>query len=147
MKKEFVMRGKLAHGISEILNFSGYKKGYAYRLVEFDLWPSTSVAGSTDEQLATLTAGKTAVDPINPDYNDEGLIGTAMFVSNGAPTVTPGSLSLINDTFPITQDLIILARDESGGNDINYQARFESFKMTGPEEATANYNQFTIFDE
>ena len=31
MKKEFVMRGQTASGETEVLNFSGYKPGYAYR--------------------------------------------------------------------------------------------------------------------
>jgi len=38
MKKEFVMRGKTEKGLTEVLNFSGYKPGYAYRLTEFELF-------------------------------------------------------------------------------------------------------------
>jgi len=147
MNKEFVMRGKLAHGVSEVLNFSGNKPGYAYRLTEFNVWPSTAVAGSGDEQVACITAAKTAADPINPNFDEEGLIGNAMFVSAGDPAVTPGMLSLINDTFLITQDLHILARDESGGNDVNYQARFVAEKMSLNEEAVTNFKQYTISND
>ena len=46
MRKEFVMRGKTASGETEVLNFSGYKPGYAYRLVEFDLYPSTNIGAA-----------------------------------------------------------------------------------------------------
>jgi len=149
MKKEFVMRGNLAHGVSEVLNFSGYKPGYAYRLVEFNVWPTTAVHGSSDTQAASITAGKTAADPIAPDFNQEGLIGNALFINfpPGGATTGPLSASIVNDTFLITQNLLILARDESGGNNINYQARFVSVKMSGPEEAATNYKQYAISDE
>ena len=30
---------------------------------------------------------------------------------------------------------------------VNWQCRFESVKMSGPEEAVANYKQFAISDE
>ena len=49
MKKEFVMRGQTASGETEVLNFSGYKPGYAYRLVEFQIYPSTSIGGQQVE--------------------------------------------------------------------------------------------------
>ena len=147
MRKEFVIRGMLTHGVSEVLNFSGYKPGYAYRLTEFSVWPSGNVHGATDELAASITAEKTAADPINPDFNQEGLIGNAMYINSANNTDGPGLASLVNDTFLITQNLLILARDESGGNDINYQARFVSEKMSGPEEAVANYKQYTISDE
>ena len=45
MKKEFVMRGKTASGTTEVLEFGGRQKenkNMAYRLVEFELFPSTS---------------------------------------------------------------------------------------------------------
>jgi len=147
MRKEFVMRGQLAHGVSEVLNFSGYKPGYAYRLTEFSVWPSISIHGATDEIAASITAEKTAADPLNPDFNQEGLIGNAMYINSANNTDGPGLASLVNDTFLITQNLIILGRDESGGNPVNYQARFVSEKMSGPEEAAANYKQFTISDD
>jgi len=147
MRKTFVMRGNLAHGVSEVLNFGKYKQGYAYRMTEFSVWPSTSIHGATDEIAASITAGKTAADPINPNFDEDGLIGNAMYINSANNTDGPGLASLVNDTYIITQNLLILGRDESGGNSINYQARFESVKMSGAEEASVNYKQFAISDE
>jgi len=146
MKKEFVMRGNLAHGVSEVLNFSGYKPGYAYRLTEFNVWPSTSIHGATDELAASITAAKTASDPLSPNFDEPGLIANAMYVNSANNYDGPLALSLVNDTFLITQDLIVLGRDESGGNSVNYQARFKSVKMNNAEEAVTNFKQFTISD-
>jgi len=146
MKKEFVMRGQTASSFSEVLNFSGNKLGYAYRLTDFRIFPSTNVLGQSWEQCATLTAGKTALDPENPNFEDEGLIGTALSSSQASQTYPISEITVINDTFLITQNLILLVKDTHGGP-VNWQCRFVSVKMSGPEEATANYKQFTISDE
>ena len=53
MNKEFVMRGQTASGETETLNFSGYKPGYAYRLVEFSIYPSTNIGGAHYELAVT----------------------------------------------------------------------------------------------
>jgi len=148
MKKEFVMRGQTASGQQEVLNFSGHSKGYAFRLVEFLIYPSTNIGTSINEMCGTVTAGKTAVAPTDPNFNDQGLIATALFDlhESTAYSGTP-LLSVINDTFLITQNLILMVQDSGGSNyPVNWQCRFVSEKMTGPEEAVANYNQFTIFD-
>ena len=78
MKKEFVMRGQTASGKTEILNFSGHKKGYAYRMTEFSLFPSQGLKIDSYVIIGTVTASKTAMDPDDPDFNDEGLIATTM---------------------------------------------------------------------
>jgi len=146
MKKEFVMRGKTASGVQEVLNFSGHKPGYAYRLVEFELWPSTAIGTTNQELSATLTAGKTFEDPTNPNFNHEGLIGTAICQIKAIAQFTQESV--VNDTFLITQDLILAVIDSVVGSPapVNWQARFKSVKMTGPEEAVTNFKQFTISD-
>ena len=55
--------------------------------------------------------------------------------------------SVINDTFLITQNLILMVKDQSGDdNPINWQCRFESVKLKGSEEAVNNYKQFLISD-
>ena len=77
MSKEFVMRGQTASGETEILNFSGYKPGFAYRLIEFALYPSTAINDQPHEITGSITAGKTAVAPTDPNFNNEGLIATA----------------------------------------------------------------------
>ncbi len=150
MNKEFVMRGQTASGKTETLNFSGYKPGYAYRLTELSVWPSTNIGGVAYELAATVTAAKTYEDPSNPNFNNEGLIGTAMLVQYNSSAYASGvPSSIVNDTFLITQNLILAVIDSEAGSpmDVNWQCRFVAEKMSGPEEAVANYKQFTISDE
>jgi len=148
MKKEFVMRGQTASGETEVLNFSGYKPGYAYRLVDFQLYPSTNIGNSNAELVGTITAGKTGLAPEAPNFNDDGLIGTTMVSTfDGNPRFTGAGLSVINDTFLITQNLILKVLDVDVASPVNWQCRFVAVKMSGPEEAVANYNQFLISDD
>ena len=148
MNKEFVLRGKTASGQTEVLNFSGNKPGYAYRLTEFELYPSTGIGAGNNELCGTITAGKTAVAPTDPNFNDEGLIGTAISTQYSSPAYPPGYRTIVNDTFLITQNLILMVQDTdpSAGAPINWQCRFVAVKMSGPEEAAVNYKQFTISD-
>ena len=140
------MRGHTASGGTEVLNFGKYKAGYAYRLTEFQLYPSTNIAGNNDELVGSITAGKTAIAPTDVNFNDDALIASAISsMRDHLPVVA--TYSVINDTFIITQNLILMVQDQSGGEPINWQCRFESVKMTGPEEATVNYKQFAISDE
>jgi len=145
MRKTFVMRGQTASGETEVLNFGKYKQGYAYVMTEFQLFPSANIVGQPYEMAGSITAGKTAVAPTDPNFNDDGLIGTALITSS---TSQPASeeLVVINDTYIITQNLILMVQD-THGNAINWQCRFESVKMTGAEEAAVNYKQFAISDE
>jgi hypothetical protein len=149
MKKEFIMRGKTASGSTEVLNFSGYKEGYAYRLIEFKLYPSTNIGGETTELVGSVTAGKTAVAPTDPDFNNEGLIGVASATHYSSPAYPPSSRSVINDLFLITQNLILMVQDtDASGSQypVNWQCRFVMEKMNGPEEAANNYKQYLISD-
>ena len=148
MPNEFIMRGKTASGKTEVLNFSGYKPGYAYRLVEFQLYPSTGIGSNHDETSGTITAGKTAVDPTEPNFNDEGLIASSCYFM-GAGSLYPWGVShqtVVNDTFLITQNLLLKVVNVNSGTPVNWQCRFESVKMTGPEEASTNFKQFSISD-
>jgi len=149
MKKEFVMRGQTASDTEEVLNFSGYKPGYAYRMTEFEIYPSVNLGGNAYELHASVTAAKTFEDPTNPDFNNEGLIAVAMMEDNVAAHEGISSKSIINNTFLITQNLILKVVDAHPGAPmaVNWQCRFESVKMTGPEEAAVNYKQFAISDE
>jgi len=146
MKKEFVMRGQTASGQQEVLNFSGHKKGYAYILVEFQLYPSTDIGTTAYEMMATVTAAKSSMDPVAPDFADEGLIATTFITASGL-TTTPAmqGITVVNDTFLITQDLILQVFDTQSAP-VNWQCRFVSEKMNLSQEAVANYNQFSIFD-
>jgi len=148
MKKEFVMRGQTASDTEEVLNFSGYKPGYAYRMTEFTLWPSLVGVAQEQEMTGTVTAAKTAEDPENPNFNNEGLIGVA-FGTIRNDLLLSGQTSVVNDTFLITQNLILKVKDTKAGSPapVNWQCRFVSVKMTGPEEAVTNFKQFTISDE
>jgi len=148
MRKTFVMRGQTASGGQEVLNFGKYKAGYAYKLTEFVLYGSTSIGTANAEMMGTITAGKTAVTPTDPNFNDDGLIGTSKFVDSSDIRYPFFITSIVNDTFLITQNLILMVQDTGGSNyPVNWQCRFESVKMTGPEEAAVNYKQFAISDE
>jgi len=145
-QKEFVMRGQTASGVTEVLNFGGKDKGYAYRLTELQIYPSTGIGSGHFEMTATVTASKTAMGPQDPDFNDEGLIASCKISSSA--NVNEGSgegIYVVNDTFLITQDLLLIVHD-TYSNPVNWQCRFVMTKMTGPEEAATNYKQFTISD-
>jgi len=149
---EFVIRGQTANGGVEKLNFSGFKPGYAYRMIEFQLYPSTNIGGGATadyEASASVTAGKTLLDPAAPDFNNDALIATALFLKDSTSAYYQfGTSSVVNDTFMITQDLLLQVHEQSGnGSPVNWQCRFQPVKMTGSEEAVANYKQFTISDE
>jgi len=146
MRKEFVMRGQTVKGATEVLNFGKYKAGYAYRLVEFQLAASFNVGAADANMTAVITAGKTALDPQNPNFNDQGLIATA-HMKNDANDIYPISMfSVINDTYIITQNLLLTVYNNEA-HPINWQCRFVSVKMTAAEEAATNYKQFAISDE
>jgi hypothetical protein len=145
MNKEFVMRGQTASGLTEVLNFSGYKPGYAYRLTNFEIFPSTNFP-QTDEMAATITAGKTAVTPTDPNFNDDGLIGSTVLQFHNTYH-SLNQLTVVNDLFLITQNLILMVMNTSTGTPVNWQCRFVAEKMDMSEEAVANFKQYTISDE
>jgi len=147
MRKTFVMRGQTASGQTEVLNFGKYKQGYAYKMTEFVLYPSTNIGGNNIELLGSITAGKTAVAPTDVNFNDDGLIGTALYDHRTNNPYSSFIDSVVNDTYIITQNLILMVQDVDGGDPVNWQCRFESVKMTGAEEAAVNYKQFAISDE
>jgi len=150
--KEFVMRGQTASGLTHTMNFSGHKGDYGFRLVEFQLWPSTNIGGVAMELAASLTAAKVFEDPSNPNFDNEGLIGVAYFpmTSIGAGNSGVNNLiTLVNDTFVITQDLILAVVDSVAGSPtaVNWQCKFMPVKLSSTEAALTNYRQFSIFDE
>lgn len=150
MRKTFVMRGQTASGLTEVLNFGKYKQGYAYRMTEFQIYPGANVGGVQAELSASVTAAKTFEDPANPNFNNEGLIATSFLTLYDTPKYASGGpVTIIDDTFVITQNLILAVVDTLAGSPIavNWQCRFESVKMTGAEEAAVNYKQFAISDE
>jgi len=150
MKKEFVMRGQTASGGTEILEFGARtkeNKNMAYRLIEFAIYPSTGIGSNNDELAASITAGKTALDPTVPNFNDDGLIATALFKLYSSTAYAPNGMVVINDTFSITQNLILMVQNTDSGTPVNWQCKFEAVKMSGSEEAVTNYKQFLISDE
>jgi hypothetical protein len=148
MRKTFVLRGQTASGLTEVLNFGKYKQGYAYRMTEFTLWPSLVGQSAEQEMAGTVTAAKAAEDPQNPNFNNDGLIAVA-FGTIRNDLLLSGQTSVVNDTYVITQNLILSVIDTKAGAPapVNWQCRFESVKMSGPEEASVNYKQFAISDE
>jgi len=148
MKDEFVMRGQTASGLTETLNFGGHKDGYGFLLTEFQLYPAANLGGTDNELFGTVTAGKTAVAPIEPNFNDEGLIAVCAVVAGHHPNMQAYKDEIVNDTFVITQDLILMVQDTGGaGNPINWQCRFKPVKLDTAKQALTNYRQFMIFDE
>ena len=148
MKKTFVMRGQTASGETEVLNFSGFKPGYAYKLLEFQIYPSTDIGGTTSVELTgSITAAKAKEDPSNPNFENEGLIGTA-YLGIEAAARGINLVTIVNDTFLITQDLILAVEDNISGSSqaVNWQCKFMPVKISGSEEAVANYKQFLISD-
>ena len=146
---EFVMRGQTPSTSgenTEVLNFSGFKPGYAYKLTEFSLYPSTAVGGNSYELLGTITAGKSAIDPENPNFNDDALIATAKLSESSGGNYVSDIISVINDTFLVTQNLILMVRETGNNLPVNWQCRFKPVKMAKAEEAVANYKQFMISD-
>tara|TARA_R100000963_G_C4568850_1_gene54591 strand:- start:76 stop:522 length:447 start_codon:yes stop_codon:yes gene_type:complete len=145
--EEFVMRGQTASGGTEVLNF-GSKHGYGFRLIEFELYPSSSIGSSNNEFMATLTAGKTAIAPTDPNFTNEGLIGSVCSNFPSSIGSTGWRNAVINDTFLITQNLIIMVQDTGGGDlPVNWQCRFKPVKLSETEMANANLRQFHVFDE
>ena len=148
MRKEFVMRGKTASGLTEVLNFGKYKPGYAYRMTEFNLYPSTDIGGQQFEIAATVTAAKTFEDPSNPNFDNDGLIATSFLTSGGSVQLPSPLVTVVNNTYMITQNLILAVIDSHAGSPmaVTWQCKFESVKMTSAEEAAVNYKQFMISD-
>jgi len=148
MRKEFVIRGQTASGETEILEFSGRESKMAYKITEFSLYPSTGIGSQTVELVATITAGKTAVAPSDPDFNNEGLLAVAQYRDNANDIYqnTPSS-GIVDDTFRITQNLILMVQDVGGNNlPVNWHCKFKTVKMTDAETAVTNYKQYTISD-
>ena len=147
--KEFVLRGQTASGLTHTMNFSGHKGDYGFRLIDFKLWPSTDIGTKNGELSATLTAAKTYEDPSNPNFDNEGLIGTSLFIVNLYPEYGNHSKTLINDTFIVTQDLIlaVVATFAGAPMAVNWQCKFMPVKLSSTEAALTNYRQFSIFDE
>jgi len=151
MPEDIIMRGKTEPGASEVLNFSGHTPGYAYQLVDFDIYPTTTIGSLGGELVASLNAGKTADDPLSPDFDDPGLIANVMLgirtdIQNGSFV----SHKVINDLFYITQDLHLIVNDALAGGSspqaVNWQCKFRKVKLSTSAEAVANFNQFTIYD-
>jgi len=147
MPKEFIMRGQTTVGEpTEILNMSGYRPGYGYRLTQFELYPSTTIIGATYEMSASITADNSVEPPTDPNFNHEGLIATALIIGHpGAASSGGYNLTVINDLFIITQDLILMVADTQSSN-VNWQVRFKEVKLSGPAQAVANYKQYTIYN-
>tara|TARA_Y100000401_G_scaffold114306_1_gene116171 strand:+ start:32 stop:502 length:471 start_codon:yes stop_codon:yes gene_type:complete len=152
-KDDFVMRGQTVSynpstgkGGVEVLNFSGRKPGYAYRLVQFDIYPSTQIGSINYEMCASITAGKSRSDPVNPNFNDDALIANVIAAEDSGSPTTGYRLEVINDTFLITQNLILSVEDTQTAQAINWQCRFRPVKLAKAEEAVANYKQFQISD-
>jgi len=147
MPKEFIIRGQTTIATpTEVLNMTGYRPGYGYVLKEFQIYPST--LGGNYELVASVTADNSSEAPDSPDFNHEGLIATAMIISRSdSGSVAGYTLSVVNDLFVITQDLILQVADTTGNAmPVNWQVRFKEVKLSTAAEAVANFKQYTIYN-
>ena len=147
MKQEIVMRGQTASGGTETLEFSGIQienKNMAYKMTEFQLFPSANIAAQVYEMTGSITAGKTAIAPTDPDFDNDGLIATALVATSTSQPANE-ELVVINDTYKITQNLILMVQD-THGNPVNWQCRFKAVKMNDAEMAANNFKQYMISD-
>ena len=141
------MRGQTASGGTETLEFSGIQienKNMAYKMTEFQLFPSANIAAQVYEMTGSITAGKTAIAPTDPDFDNDGLIATALVATSTSQPANE-ELVVINDTYMITQNLILMVQD-THGNPVNWQCRFKAVKMNDAEMAANNFKQYMISD-
>jgi len=147
MPKEFIMRGKTTSGKTEVLSMgTPARAGYGYIITEFEIYPSLNIGDVEHELSASVTADKTFEDPANPNFNHDGLIATAYSVLR-SDAYAGSRNSIVNDTFVITQDLILAVIDVvTSPQSINWQVRFKEAKISASAEAVANYKQYTIYN-
>jgi hypothetical protein len=147
MPDELIMRGKTTSGETEKLDFGGRTPGYAYRMTEFLLYPSSSLGGNNVNLVGSVTADNTAMDPANPNFDSPGLIAVGNHNQDTAGDTAITTSYVINDLFYITQDLILMVTDTDGGDPINWHCKFKKVKLSASAEAVANFNQFNIYDQ
>jgi len=148
MPREFIMRGNFtsAQGYgNKKLKFSGFKPGYGYRIVEFQLYPSASIGAQSVEMSGCISCGGNNIDAANIDFNLDEIIATCAFSANGSVPNNPTNYSVINDLFIITQDLNINTADSQGSN-VNWQVKFKEVKLSASAESVANFNQYSIYN-
>jgi hypothetical protein len=146
MKKEFVMQGQLVSSGEKLLRLSGLSDGYGYVIHSFQISASTNLGSAGSELFAAITRDNVAMDPINPNWGDDGLVATATAYSYGLAVAGNFAHFLINDMAILTQDLILSARDTDNANPINYLIKFETVKLNKAEEAVENYRQYSIYN-
>jgi len=145
MPEDLIMRGKTVSGGQETLNFGGRTPGYGYHMTEFVLYGASGLGTTALEFSGSVTAASTLEDPVNPNFDNPGLIATYNGQSTAQKDSNPGGYAVINELFVITQDLI-LGVSETAGEPVNWQCRFRKVKLSSSAEAVANFNQFTIYD-
>ena len=148
MAEEIIMRGNFtaAQGYAnKKLSFTGLKPGFAYNLIEFQLYPSTSIGAQSAEMAGCISCGGNNIDAANIDFNLDEIIATCAFWANGSVPNNPTNYSVINDLFIITQDLNINTFDSQATN-VNWQVKFKEVKLSASAEAVANINQYAIYN-
>ena len=153
--EDFVMRGKTPSGEYTRLNFS-MKNGYAFRLMDFEIYFSSGIGTTNQELMASVTADKltgsppaSPADPQNPDFSQEGLIANATLSTYPPSNLGSMASTVVNDTYLISQDIFIAVLDSVTGSpaDVNWQCTFRPVKLTETEQANVNFRQFSVFDD
>ena len=147
MPKEFVMRGQIVSSGEETIQMAGLgssKPGYGYQMTSFRIWPA--VPSLAVNLHAAITAENVYANPVAVNFNNDGLIGVASYVSHSSTDHAGFSDSLVNDMYVITQNLLMSARDLDSSTAINWQMKFREVKLSPSAHAVANYKQFTVYN-
>ena len=74
------------------------------------------------------------------------MIATANYRQGSSINQNTQHYAVVNDTFLITQNLILQVANTANSSPVNWQCKFKPVKMAKAEEAVANYKQFMISD-
>ena len=146
MAEEIIMRGNFTASkgtAANKLSFTGVKEGFAYNIIEFQLFPSISIGAQSAEMAGVISCAGNSHDASNINFNLDEIIATSAFSANGSVPNNPTNYSVINNLYAITQDLIINTFDSQNQN-VNWQVKFKKIKLSGPAQAAANYKQYSI---
>ena len=147
MPKEFIIKGRTVSGQPEKINLHGGRPGYGFQLHDFKLWGSNNLGATSMEGWATLARSSTGISPIDPDFNNEALVGVAVFMTHSSPAYPPQALKMIDDLVMLTQDLTLMVQDTADGDPINWMLKFKEVKLSNAAEAVANYQSFVVHDQ
>ena len=140
-------RGKLATATQDKISLSGGDIDTGYRIVEIQVIPENPL---TNSQEALMQIWKTKQDPgalgTTINFDDDSLIGAAVWSNNATTENYPEDKSVIFDDEVFNQDIYITC-NETSGRAMNYLLKLEEIKMKDPETAVVNYRAGLLHGE